>query len=371
MRWIILLLFFVTASSSFSQNPYLFVGTYTNGKSKGIYVFRFDSSTGTATEVSTVKADNPSYLAIAPDGKHIYSANESAGPVSSVGAYSFDPATGRLLLLNNQSSQGSSTCYVSEDKSEKWVMVANYGSGSLSALPVNSDGSLAPAAQVIQHYGSGINKERQEKPHVHSTIFSPDEKYLYVADLGTDKEHIYHFDPNQSKPLTEASDSFVSVMPGSGPRHIVFHPAKPDVYLISEMSGTIDAFHYHENSGKLVPFQRIRTTTANFTGRVDGADIHIGPDGRFLYASNRGVSNTLAVFAIGKDGKLTNKQYVSVNGKHPRNFAIDPTGRFLLVANQDSDNIVVFAIDPVSGLLKATGKELSVPNPVCVKFLSQ
>ena len=369
MRWIIGLLFLSATSSSFSQDPYLFVGTYTSGKSKGIYVYRFNTAAGTATEVSTLKADNPSYLAIAPDGKHLYSANESGGPSSSVGAYSFDPETGRLLSLNTQSSQGRGTCYVSIDKTGKWVFVANYSSGSLAALPVNSDGSLAPAAQVIQHSGPVFLKERQGKPHVHSTIFSPDEKFLYVADLGTDKEHIYRFDPNQPMPLTEATDSFVSVEPGSGPRHIAFHPDKPFVYLISEISGTVDAFHYDKNSGKLDHFQRIRTTPADFTANADGADIHISADGRFLYASNRGLSNTIAVFSISPDGKLTNKQYISVNGKHPRNFAIDPTGRFLLVANQDSDNIVIFAIDPSTGLLKATGNELSVPNPVCLKFL--
>jgi 6-phosphogluconolactonase len=271
--------------------------------------------------------------------------------------------------LNKQSSEGNSTCYISEDKSQKWVVVANYGSGSLAALPVNSDGSLAPAAQVIQHSGSGINKSRQAGPHVHSTIFSPDEKYLYVADLGTDKEYIYHFDPNQPAPLTDAKDSFVSVTPGSGPRHIAFHPSAPYVYLITEMGGTIDAFHYDAHTGRLTHFQRIRTTPKSFTGDPGGADIHIRPDGKFLYASNRGTSNTLAVFAIGKDGRLTNKQYISVNGKHPRNFAIDPTAHFLLVANQNTDNIVVFSINPATGLLKATGKEMHVPNPVCLKFL--
>jgi 6-phosphogluconolactonase len=244
MRWITLILFITITIPSFSQDPYLFVGTYTNGKSKGIYVYRFNTTTGTGTEVSTIKSDNPSYLAIAPDGKHIYSANESGTPDAYVGSYSFDPETGKLFFLNKQSSQGNSTCYISEDKSQKWVVVANYGSGSLAALPVNSDGSLAPASQVIQHSGSGINKNRQAGPHVHSTIFSPDEKYLYAADLGTDKEYIYHFDPNQSAPLTDAKDSFASVTPGSGPRHIAFHPSCPFLYLISDMAGTMDAFLY-------------------------------------------------------------------------------------------------------------------------------
>jgi 6-phosphogluconolactonase len=368
MRLIMLSLLIALAAPAFSQELYLFVGTYTNGNSKGIYVYKFNTATGDGTAVSTIKANNPSYLAIAPDGKHIYSANESEGS-GSVGAYAFDPETGTLRLLNSQSAQGRSTCYISEDRSMKWVVVANYSSGSLAALPLNTDGSLAPAAQVIRHSGSGVNRERQEQAHVHSTIFSPDEKFLYVADLGTDKEYIYRFDPTRPVPLTDAADSFASVKPGSGPRHIVFHPTEPFLYLISEMSGTIDAFRYDKNSGKLTPFQRIRTTVKSFTGDPGSADIHIRPDGKFLYASNRGESNTLAVFAIGKDGRLTNKQYLPVNGKHPRNFVIDPSGRFLLVANRDTDNIVVFAIDPLTGLLKATGKTLEVPNPVCLKFL--
>jgi 6-phosphogluconolactonase len=372
MRLIMFFSLFAFSSSVFSQDPYLFVGTYTHGgKSKGIYVYRFNTSSGTATEVGSVKASNPSYLAIAPDGKHIYSANESDGPGgASVGSYSFDAATGNLVALNTQSSQAKGSCYISIDKTQKWAVVANYSSGSLTALPLNSDGSVAPAAQVIQHTGSGFVKDRQEKPHVHSTIFSPDEKFLYVADLGTDKEYIYHFDPSQAKPLSDAAEPSVSITPGSGPRHIVFHPTQPNLYLLSEISGTIDAFKYQKQSGNLAHFQRISSVPADYNAKdKDAADIHIRPDGKFLYASNRGESNTIAVFAIGKDGKLTNKQYISTNGSHPRNFVIDPTGRFLLAANGDSDTIVVFAIDPATGLLKATGTVINVPSPVCLKFL--
>ncbi|HVY76593.1 MAG TPA: lactonase family protein [Puia sp.] len=368
MRRIIFFLLIAINATAYAQDAYLFVGTYTSGKSKGIYVYKFNTASGVATEVSTLKADNPSYLAIAPDGKHIYSANEGPG-MGSVGAYAFDAQTGQLRLLNNQSAQGKGTCYIAEDKSMKWVTVANYSSGSLTALPVNSDGSLAPAAQNIQHEGSGPVKDRQERSHVHSTIFSPDEKFLYVADLGTDKEHIYRFDANQPKPLSEAVDSFISLTPATGPRHIVFHPTKPFVYLIGELSGTIDAFHYDQQSGKLTPVQRLNTTPDDFTGHPDGADIHIGPDGKFLYATDRGNANSIAVFAIGEDGRLTKKQYLSVNGNHPRNFVIDPTGRFLLVANKDTDNVVIFSIDPATGLLTATGKELQIPSPVCLKFL--
>jgi 6-phosphogluconolactonase len=368
MRWNLLLLFFVVSVSCFSQDPYLFIGTYTSGASKGIYVYQFNTTNGDAREISSIHAKNPSYLSISSDGKHLYATdeNETGG---AVGAYAFEPASGQLAFLNSQSSNGTCPCYVSEDKTGKWVFVANYCSGNLAALPVNSDGSLAPAVQTIQHFGKGPDTARQEVAHVHSTIFSPEEKFLLAADLGTDQEHIYAFSPSQNIPLSEAMDSVVSLTPGPGPRHIAFHPKKPDVYIISELSGTVDAFHYDTTSGKLTHFQRVRTTEESFRGDPGSADIHIRGDGKSLYCTNRGVSNTIATFAIGNDGRLSTKQIISVKGKHPRNFVIDPTDHFLLVANRDTDNIVVFSIDPVTGLLKSTGKEIHIPNPVCLKFL--
>src|SRR5664279_100500 len=368
MRWNFLLLFSLISFACFSQDPYLFIGTYTNGKSKGIYVYRFNESGGTGTEISTIRAKNPSYLCLTTDGKHLYAVdeNETGG---AVGAYAFEPATGKLAYLNSQSSQGTCPCYVALDKTGKWVFVANYCSGNLTALPVNTDGSLAPAAQTIQHFGKGPDTARQSSAHVHSTIFSPDEKFLLTADLGTDKENVYAFHPGQNLPLTEALDSFVSLKPGTGPRHIVFHPSRPWLYIIGELTGTVDIFQFDSVSGKLTHMQRVRTTPDSFKGFAGSADIHIRADGKYLYASNRGDANTLAVFAVGKDGKLQNRQYISVMGKHPRNFVIDPSSRFLLVANRDTDNIVIFSIDPASGQLKYTGKQINIPNPVCLKFL--
>lgn len=368
MRWNLILLFLISFFSCFSQDPFLFIGTYTSGASKGIYVYRFNTATGVGNEVSTIAAKNPSYLSISSDGKHLYATdeNETGG---AVGSYAFEPSTGKLAFLNTQSSRGTCPCYVTEDKSEKWVFVANYCSGSLAALPVNTDGSLAPAVQVIQQFGKGPDTARQESGHVHSTIFSPDEKFLLTANLGTDQEHVYAFNPTQNIPLSDRYDSVVSLTPGTGPRHIAFLPEKNDVYIVGELTGTVDAFHFNDQTGKLSHFQRIRTTTDSFNGDPGSADIHIRPDGKFLYASNRGTSNSLAVFAIQKDGKLVSKQFISVNGKHPRNFVIDPTGHFLLVANRDSDNIVIFSIDSGTGLLKATGGEIKIPNPVCLKFL--
>jgi len=368
MRWNLFLLFALVSFSCFSQDPYLFIGTYTNAKSKGIYVYRFSESNGTGTELSTMMAKNPSYLCVAADGKHLYATDENEVG-GAVGAYAFEPATGQLAYLNSQSSQGTCPCYVALDKTGKWVFVANYCSGNLTALPVNTDGSLAPAAQTIQHFGKGPDTARQSSAHVHSTIFSPDEKFLLTADLGTDKENVYAFHPGQNLPLTEALDSFVSLKPGTGPRHIVFHPSRPWLYIIGELTGTVDIFQFDSVSGKLTHMQRVRTTPDSFKGFAGSADIHIRADGKYLYASNRGDANTLAVFAVGKDGKLQNRQYISVMGKHPRNFVIDPSSRFLLVANRDTDNIVIFSIDPASGQLKYTGKQINIPNPVCLKFM--
>jgi 6-phosphogluconolactonase len=223
---------------------------------------------------------------------------------------------------------------------------------------------------LIQHSGSGTVKDRQEKAHVHSVVLSPDQHYLYAADLGTDQETIYRFDPFKPLPLSAAADSFVKVSPGSGPRHLVFHPKKPYAYLIEELSGTVDVFRY--NHGMLKPIQRISTHPSDFTGQKGSADIHITADGRFLYASNRGDANSIAIFSIDTaTGKLKNRGFQSVMGKTPRNFIIDPTGHYLLVANQQSDNIVLFKIDRQTGLLKPTGDQIQVPNPVCLKMLKK
>ncbi len=368
MRWNLTLLLFLISFSCFSQEPYLFIGTYTSGKSKGIYVYKFNSKTGTFTAVSSTKAKNPSYLSLSANGKFLYAVDEE-NQGGSIGAYAFEPASGQLALLNEQSSQGSCPCYVSENKTGKWVFVANYCSGNLTALPVNVDGSLAPAAQVIQQFGKGPVTPNQESSHVHSVIFSPDERFLLEANLGTDQEHVYKFQPEENIPLKESLDSVTLLQPGSGPRHIAFHPKKSNVYILSELSGTVDAFHFDSTNGKMSHFQRIRTTPEHFKEPAASADIHIRPDGKFLYATNRGTSNTIATFEIKKDGRLATKQIIPVKGKHPRNFVIDPGGHFLLVANQDSDNIVIFSIDQASGLLKATGHEISIPNPVCLKFL--
>jgi 6-phosphogluconolactonase len=374
MRFTCLIALLLLSFAGVAQQYYLFIGTYTGGPSgsngsKGIYVYRFDAAAGSIQPVSTIATDNPSYLALAPDGNFVYAVNETHDAGSgSVSAFSFDKKTGRLSFLDKQASGGNDPCYVTVDKHRKWVMVANYSGGSYSALPVKPDGSLAPATQIVQHYGSGPNKARQEKAHVHSTILSPDEKYLVVCDLGTDKLSVLHFnDAATRQPLTPAADSVVVLQPGVGPRHSCFYPGKPYAYVIDELGGTVDAFHY--GNGKLTPIQHISSHPAGYKGDIGSADIHIAPGGKFLYASNRGDANSLAIFAIDSaTGRLSVKGFQSTLGKTPRNFMIDPTGHWLLVANQNGNNVVLFRIDPKTGMLTDSGKRIELPAPVCLKM---
>ncbi|HEY4107802.1 lactonase family protein [Puia sp.] len=373
MRFLITTTLLLLSFAGFSQQYYLFVGTYTEGPaaagSKGIYVYTFNAATGEAKPVSTMATTNPSYLAVAPGGKFVYAVGETHGATpGSVSAFSFDKKTGKLAFIDKQSSGGADPCYVSVDASRKWAVVANYSGGNFSALPITANGSLEPAAQTFQHTGSGANKGRQEKAHVHSTILSPDEKYLVVCDLGTDKLSVLRFNAASARqPLNPATDSVVSLRPGVGPRHTAFHPTKPYAYVIEELTGTVDAFHY--SNGKLTPIQHISSLPDGFKGDIGSADIHISPNGKFLYASNRGDANSIVIYAIDPaTGKLTVKGFQSTMGKWPRNFMIDPTGHWLLAANQAGKNVVIFKIDPTTGMLSPTGKQLEIPAPVCLKM---
>jgi 6-phosphogluconolactonase len=372
MRLTYLVSLLLLSLTGFSQQFYLFVGCYTqgpfkNGDSKGLYVYRFDAATGNLTPVSSIATDNPSYLALSANGKFVYTVNETEGAnPGGVSAFSFDKTTGKLTFIDKQASGGDDPCYISVDRGRKWAIVANYGGGNYSALPIRADGSLAPATETIQDEGSGPNKARQEKAHVHSTILSPDQKLLAVCDLGTDKITLLHFNPAATtKPLTRVS--VIDVTPGSGPRHTVFYPGRPFVYGIDELSGTVDA--YRITAGKFVPIQRISAHPQGYKGDIGSADIHISPDGRTLYASNRGDANSLAIFSINPgSGKLTLQGFQSTLGKTPRNFLIDPTGNWLLVANQNGKNVVVFKRDAATGALTDTHKRLDLPAPVCLKM---
>lgn len=370
MRFILSFFFLLSAIGGFSQNYNLLIGTYTNGNngSKGIYVYRFNATTGEVEWVSnTDSASNPSYLSIAPGGKYVYAAFEQGGG-GKVTAYAFDKTTGKLKLINQQGTGGDNPCYVSTTKDGKWVTAGNYSSGNLAIFAVNSDGSLKPAVQTINHEGSGVNKGRQEKPHVHSTVFSPAQDYLFVPDLGIDKVMVYKFNAKAAKPLQPASQAFAASEPGSGPRHFEFHPNGKYAYLMEELTGTVVAYKYE--NGRLTRLQRIITHPEDFKGVIGSADIHVSPDGKFLYASNRGDENTITIFSVNQaTGKLSLVGYQSTIGQVPRNFMIDPTGNYLLVANQKTNNIVIFKRDKKTGLLKDTGKQIEVPSPVCLKMV--
>lgn len=348
------------------KQTYLLVGAYTGGKSKGISVYHFDTKTGSAKLTSSASTENPSYLAVSPDQKFVYAVNELGNSKGGgkVSAFAFDG--GELHFLNQQASQGEDPCYITESQNRKWVIVGNYSSGTVTVLPVQKEGLLGEAATVVQHHGSGVHP-RQEKPHVHSTVLSADNRFLYVPDLGIDKVMIYAF--NDQTGTLSPKDTSLKLVPGSGPRHFVFHPNNKWAYLVQELKGTVTVFH--SANGDLQPVQTISVLPPGFQKPFTGADIHVAGDGRFLYASLRDSSNTIAICRIAPgDGKLSLLGHQSTLGKTPRNFNLDPTGNFLLAANQNSDSIVVFRVDKKTGALHDTGQRISVGNPVCIKWIT-
>src|ERR1700723_2464098 len=364
---ILLLLFTVFATAAPRSGKYLvYVGTYTgeDTKSKGIYAFRYDAATGQVTPLGlAAKTTNPSFVAAHPNGKFLYAVNEVGdykGPNSGgVSAFSIDRATGKLAFLNEVPSRGADPCYITVDKTGKYVLVANYTGGSIAVFPVLPDGKLGEASTFVQHTGHGTNPERQEKAHAHSIDLSPDNRFAMVDDLGLDELFVYKFDSSNGS-LTPNDPPFSTLDPGSGPRHFVLGPRGKFAYVISEMKSTVTAFSNDAKTGTLRPMQTVSALPRGFTAQNDDAEIEIHPSGRFLYASNRG-SDTITVFAVdpGK-GTLTPVEYTSTQGKIPRSFEIDPTGKFLFAENQKSDNIVVFRIDAKSGHLTPTGKVLDV-----------
>jgi 6-phosphogluconolactonase len=366
---IIAIFFFSLVQSQSKKNKMynLLIGTYTNSStSDGIYVYDFNSQTGDFNFISKVAGvENPTYLAISHDGKHVYSVNEVRN--GGISSFAFNSTSGVLTFLNRVSSGGDGPCYVAIDDKNRYVFAGNYGSGSLSAISIKEDGSLSTDIQTIQHEGTSIDKSRQLGPHVHATVLSPDNQYLFTPDLGTDKVNIYQFDATRiSQPLAPADPAFISVKAGSGPRHITFHPNSKYAYLIHEMEGMITAFDYKK--GKLIEKQTITMLSPDFKGKVGAADIHVSPDGTFLYGSNRGDANELVIYAINKNGEMNYAGRQQTLGNTPRNFVIDPTGNFLLVANQGSNEIIIFKRDQKTGLLTPSGKKIQVSKPVCLKF---
>ena len=361
----ILLLIFMFSSIQAQENKSnLVIGTYTKGcESKGIYVYDFDSNTGDFSfKNASENIVNPSFLTISANNKFVYAVNED-GSESKVSAFGYTPNDGKLDFLNSQKSMGADPCYIIND--DKNIIVANYSGGNLAVFGKNNDGSITSAKQVIQHYRKGVNEERQEKPHVHMVHFSPDKKFVLVNDLGKDKVYSYQYDSNSNSEPLKISDS-IAVKPGSGPRHLTFSNDGKLIYLLHELDGGLTVFNY--SNGKLKMIQETTIIAKDFKGTTSSADIHISPDGKFLYASNRGEANTISIFKIKKSGKLESLGETSSLGNGPRNFVIDPSGNFLLVAHQYSNDVVFFKIDKNTGKLEDTGKRIYLCSPVCLTF---
>jgi 6-phosphogluconolactonase len=354
----------------------MYVGTYTekeahvDGKADGIYVYKFDTETGKLTYVSTSPpVINPSYLVVHPSKEFLYAVSETGGTgpdvSGTVSAFKIDPKTAALTLINQVSSAGDWPCHISIDNSGEFALVANYG-GSVAMLPLNEDGSIARASKAIEHQGSGPTS-RQNGPHAHMVIPGIDNELVYAVDLGADKLFAYQMDRSNKSLLPTEHDT--EIAPGSGPRHMAIHPKLRTSYVVNELSGTIACFNIDE-SGSLKRFQTISTLVEGSDADAACADIQLHPSGKYLYATNRGEINNIAIFAISsQDGTLQLLGHQTTYGKAPRSFVIDPSGEFLLVANQDTDNVFTFKIDQSTGLLIDKPIETKIPTPVCLKFL--
>ncbi|MEP6924174.1 MAG: lactonase family protein [Pyrinomonadaceae bacterium] len=357
------------------QKWLLYIGTYTSGKSEGIYVYQFDSADGKLMPYKIVKnVVEPSFLVIDEGRKFLYAVNETIdfqGKASgAISAFAINQEDGGLQFLNQQPSLGGAPCYVTISKNSKFLLAANYVGGNVAVFPIEKDGKLGVPVDLEQHHGSSVNRERQEAAHAHSILLDSNNKFAYACDLGADKIFIYGFDANTGKLLPNAAQPFFQAKPGAGPRHLTFHKHEKFAFVINELDSTVTALSYNNKTGELKEIQTVSTLPPGFTGTNTCADIHIAPNGKFLYGSNRGHDSIVSFKIDSQTGKLEYLENVSTGGKKPRNFAIDPTGNFLLAANQDSDNISVFRIEEASGKLKMNNQMSSVPTPVCLKFIS-
>jgi 6-phosphogluconolactonase len=346
------------------KNHNLIIGTYTNAcQSNGIYVYDFNTETADfQLKSSTSNIINPSFLTVSENKKHIYSVNEN-GDESKITSFSYNSDGGFLQYLNTQNSQGNDPCHIIND--DKNVLVANYSGGSIVVFGKNEDGSLGENKQIIKHDGKSINLVRQEKSHIHQLQFSPDRKYVFATDLGADLIYTYQYDPNQEEEVLEPFH-VTKVKSGSGPRHLIFSNDGKNVYLVQELDGSLTVFRHRK--GILEIIQETSLISNCFKGEISAADIHFSPDEKFLYATNRGTANTISCFERNEKGILKLVQTIKTQGKGPRNFAIDPTGNFLLVAHQYTNEIVIFKRDKINGKLTDTKKRITLCSPVCLIF---
>jgi len=351
-----------------------YVGNYGTGQEGGIYFCRLQLITGEMIIRGNISGiDNPSFLSMDASNQYLIAVNEvseiNGNPGGSVSSFKIDPENGSLTFINMQSTLGESPCHITIDRTGKFILIANYSGGNIIVFPILQDCMIGKNVEFIQHKGKSIIPDRQENPHPHSIILSPDNRYAFVPDLGLDKILIYRFDQKTGK-LRSSDIPYISLKPGAGPRHFTFSRDGKFAYVINELDSTVTAFRYYPDKGKLKEIQTITTLPGDFTGISYCADIHIHPNNHFLYGSNRG-HNSIITFSIDPSkGKLKLKGFTETLGDFPRNFAIDPSGQYLLAANQRSDNIFSFRIKPETGELTPTGYKIEIPKPVCIKFLN-
>ena len=360
-------------ASSSARGYMVYVGTNVAAEQENtIFLYRLSPATGSLTPVGAQRGgSNPTYLTMDAGRRFLYAVSETqtfwGAKGGGVSAFAVDRRTGSLTLLNQQPSGGASPCYISLDHSGKTALVANYVSGTVGLLPLLANGQLAVPAATDQHEGSGPHKN-QEGPHAHCIMADPANAFAFAVDLGTDRVYGYRLNPTQGQLTRMAQPAFVA-RPGAGPRHLTFHPNGKLAYLINELNSTVTALAYDASAGSFRELQTVSALPTGFEGVNSCADIHVSPNGRFLYASNRG-HNSIAVFAIdATSGTLTPVQDVDTHGKTPRNFALDPSGRLLLVANQNSNNVVTYRVDPQTGQLTPTGQSVEVPSPMFLQVV--
>ena len=377
IHFVVLLLFLVscTGKEESSDNAIIesepkieepvgfYIGTYTKGDSEGIYYAVFDPSDGSFNSLQlAASASDPSYLTLSSDGSYLYAVDEAEA--SKLVAFSID-TPGQLTPLDTVSSQGSYSCYITTNETGQFVMAANYGSGNIISVGISVDGGFLDSASSKQHTGTGPYASRQEGPHAHSIVLDPNQRFALSADLGADKIFIYEV--GQNGELVENAPAFVETSPGAGPRHIAFHPDGKIVYVINELNSTITVYQYNPDAGILSELQTVTTLPDGFEGTNYCADIHVHPNGKYLYGSNRG-HGSIASFRIDDEGKLEPTGHFGEEINWPRNFSVTPDGGYLLVANERGNSIISVKINMENGQLEATGNKIEVPSPVCIVF---
>src|SRR6185437_16174713 len=368
---LLLILSGVSFAAAQKESYIVYVGTYTGHGSEGIYAYRFDEDTGKLSAIGlAAETASPSFLVLSRNEHFLYAVNELENyqnkPSGGVSAFAIQPSGEKLTFLNELPSRGEDPAHLALDRTGKYLLVANYTSGNVTVFPALKDGNLGEASDFVQHHGSSVNRERQEGPHAHEIVMSPDNRFALITDLGLDEIFSYPFDSAKG---TLAEPHITKSHPGAGPRHMVFSKDGKFLYVIHELQSTIVVYSYLPADGRLKELQTISALPGDFKGKSTAAEIALSPSGKFLYASNRG-SDSIAVFSVDSaKGTLKPVESDSVLGKTPRDFVIDPSGRFLLVPNQDSGNIVVYRIDQASGHLTPTGDQTKLSSPVCLQFL--